>query len=322
MHLLVAPGRAHEWAWEGAALAAVGVVQIGLGLALLFGTRHLITVGLFVTLAPAVALLVTRTAGYPFGPFDGKSPSVSGFEFVLIAISVVTGSLLGGTLMAGTELLGAPGIRFDTVSLLVVVAAAVPGLAVSSWVDDASHFAGSQHIHPSTAMPMTTSLSPDDRDALGRQLVEVRSVALAWPTLSDALADGWTSLGPTARGVGQMVVRTNDEASDLRIDSPFALLYLSSESDAPIVGVQYTAWEAGDPPKVFVGQESMWHLHPTACETETEIVVPMDEPITGSRCELIDGSPADRSSFMLRVWVVPGWENPSGTFAHDNPLIP
>jgi hypothetical protein len=322
LHLLVAPGRSHDWRWEGAALAAIGVVQISIGLLLLIGGRRSLLCALAVALVPALLLVFTRTAGYPFGPFDGYSRSLNSFEFVVLAASVIVASLIGGTLLAGTELLGAPGLRFDTLSALVVFAAAIPGIAVSGWVDDASYVAGELHVHTTSPMPMATSLSPADRAEIGQQLVEVRRVALSWPTLADALADGWAPIGPVASGVGQMVLRGTSDSSAPSIDSPFALLYLTADSDAPIVGVQYTVWEVSDPPAdMFVGQASMWHLHPSACEVDDAIVLPLDEPITGGRCELVDGSPVDRSSFMLRVWIVPGWENPAGTFAHTHPAL-
>jgi len=324
IHLLVAPGRAHDWQWEGAGLATIGVLQIGSGLGALVGGRRALLTGSVATVVPLALLVFTRTYGYPFGPFDGVSPTLTSLEYVVIVASVLSSALIGGLLLAGTEVLGPPGVRFDTVAPLAVLAAAVPGIAVSGWIDDASYFAGEQHVHSSTPMSMSipTSLSPDDRTELGRQLVEVRSVALSRPTLADALEDGWTPVGPVASGTGQMVVRSADETSDPGIDAPFALMYLSAESDAPIVGVQYTAWEMSDPPTdTFVGQASMWHLHPTACGIDNDLVVPMDEPITGGRCELVDGSLVDRSSFMLRVWVVPGWDNPAGTFAHTHPAL-
>jgi hypothetical protein len=322
IHLLVAPGRAHDWRWEGAGLAAIGVLQIGSGLWALVGGRRALLAGAASTVVPLALLVFTRTSGYPFGPFDGVSPTLTSLEYVVIVASVLSSALIGGLLLAGADVLGPPGVRFDTLSPLVVFAAAVPGIAVSGWIDDASYFAGEQHVHSTSPTPMATSLSSDDRTELGRQLVEVRSVASSWPTLADALEDGWTPIGPVASGTGQMVVRSADETSDPGIDSPFALMYLSAESDAPIVGVQYTTWEMSDPPTdMFVGQASMWHLHPTACEIDNDIVVPMDEPITGDRCELVDGSLVDRSSFMLRVWIVPGWENPAGTFAHAHPAL-
>ena len=324
LHLLVAPGRSHDWAWEGAGLAGIGVVQVALGCAALWGGRRTLAILIVALVLPIVGLVFTRTAGYPFGPYDGFAPSMTGFEFVVITISVITISLIGGTLLAGPDLLGPPGPRFDTLSALAVVAAAIPGIAVSTWLDDASHLAGSQHVH--SASPTSSTLSTAERAELGAQLVDARDAALALPTLGRALDAGWVKVGPVARGIGRMVVAPRSESTaPIGIDSPFALLYASDDTDAPVVGMQYTLWSTNEAPTdFFTGQKNMWHLHPTACAFSVdgrEVVVPVDEPLTGRNCQLVNGRVTDDSSFMLRVWVVAGWENPAGTFAHEHPEL-
>lgn len=321
MHLLVAPGRAHDWSWEGAALAAVGVVQIVLGLGMVVAGRRWLTAGIAAALVPSAVLVIVRTTGYPFGPFDGYSPNMTSYEYVLIAGSVVLASLIGGALLAGPESMGATGLRFDNLAPMIVIAAAIPGIAVSGWVDDASHVVGSRHVH--TSAPMPISLTATERASLGAQLETARAITTEFPDLRTALNLGWVTVGSPARGVGQMVVMPDSPESDPT--APFALLFAGAEDDSPIVGLQYTIWDANEPPlDLFTGQQNMWHLHPTSCVvdgTEGQVEVPLDDPITGADCGLVGGRLSDHPSFMLRVWAVPGWENPAGTFAHDHPDV-
>jgi len=332
MHLLVAVGRAHDWAWEGAALAATGVVQVVSALRWVVSDRRSALVSVLVVgLGPAIVLVLARLSGYPFGPFDGYSPSVSSYELVLLTVSVITSALAAGALVTGRHRVGAPGWRLDTLSLVAVVVAAVPGLATTKWVDDASSVSGAGHSHSHTDASgvglMAQELTLEDRRVLAEQVVLAREVTVAVPTLQDALDAGWTKVGEPITGGGQMVMDTRVDHRDLPFDpsTPMGLLYASDDPSAPVVGLQYGQWTSeAMPADVFVGQSSMWHLHTATCVIdgdEGEFALTIDDPLTGVGCEKVDGTREDRIGFMLRVWVVPGWENPYGTFAHDHPGI-
>ena len=112
---------------------------------------------------------------------------------------------------------------------------------------------------------------------------------------------------------------------DFDIESPHGLIYASDELDAPIVGVQYSQWvSVSDAVSGFTGQQNLWHLHTGTCVVDGpsgEYAIPLDEPTTGSGCQDVDGTRNDTVSYMIRAWVVPGWENPYGTFAHDHPSL-
>ena len=329
LHLLVAVGRAHDWAREGALLAGAGLVHLGTAITVVFtrSRRHLILIVAWLV-AAAGALVYTRTAGYPFGPFSGYAPSLSSYEFTVLGLSLVAASLVVGVLLVDDALLGRSGWRFETLAPLCVVVAAVPGLAATSWVDDASSLAGSGHVHYSSTLAIgDDELTWDERIALGDEVTRVREIALTYPTLQSALDAGWTLSGSSARGAGQMVV---DASRDFRtvsfdVESPHGLVYASSEPDAPVVGVQYSQWVSSDVgPSGFVGQESLWHLHGGTCIVDGpqgEYAIPLDEPTTGSGCQNVGGTRDDTVSYMIRAWVVPGWENPYGTFAHDHPAL-
>lgn len=329
LHLLVAVGRAHDWAIEGAFLAGAGLVHLFgvITVVLTRNRRHLIVLVAWLTVA-AGALVFTRTAGYPFGPFADYAPSLSSYEFVVLGLSLVSTALLVGVLLVDVELLGGGGWRFDTLAPLAVIVAAVPGLATTSWVDDASSLAGSGHVHYSSTLALNDAeLTWEQREQLGREVERVRAIALAYPTLSSALDAGWTLAGVTARGAGQMVVDASRDFREIAFDieSPHGLIYASADPNAPVVGVQYAQWRSvDDDVSGFVGQENLWHLHTGTCVidgTSGEYAIPLDEPTTGSGCHEVDGTRDDTVSYMIRAWVVPGWENPYGIFAHDHPAL-
>lgn len=329
LHLLVAVGRSHDWALEGAALAGAGLAHAvaTITLALTHRRRHLIAVATWIAVA-AGALVITRTSGYPFGPFDGYSPSLSSYDATLLGLSLVAVALLVGVVLIDIETLGRGGWSFDTLAPLAAVVVAIPGLATTSWVDDASSLAGSGHVHYSATLAINDAeLTWEQRSQLGREIARVREIALAHPTLAAALDAGWTLAGLTARGAGQLVVDASRDFRDVTfdIDSPHGLIYASNDPSAPVVGVQYAQWiSTSDQPSGFTGQENLWHFHGGTCVIDGEFgeyALPLDEPTTGVGCQEVDGTRSDSVSFMIRAWVVPGWENPYGTFAHDHPSL-
>lgn len=329
MHLLVAVGRSHDWAVEGALLAGAGIVHAlgAMAVALTRNRRHLIAVVGWLIVATG-ALVYTRAVGYPFGPYGGYAPSLSSFDATVLGLSLVTASLLIGVLLVDVAVLGEPGWRFDTLAPLAVVVAALPGLATTSWVDDASSLVGRGHVHGSTILtPDGDELAWLEREELGREVSRVREIALSHPTLSSALDAGWTLVGAYAPGAGQMVVDASRDFRDVEfdIDTPHGLIYASDDPAAPIVGVQYAQWVSpSSGPSGFTGQDASWHLHAGTCVVDDpsgDYVIPLDEPTTGSGCQDVNGTRDDTVSYMIRVWVVPGWENPYGTFAHDHPAL-
>ena len=330
LHLLVAVGRAHDWALEGAALAGAGLAHAvaAITIALTYRRRHLVVIAMWIAVA-AGALVVTRTAGYPFGPFDGYSPSLSSYDATVLALSLVGIALVIGVVLVDIETLGRGGWRFDVLAPLAVIAAAIPGLATTRFVDDASTVAGAGHVHGSATLAINDAqLTWTQRAELGDEVARAREIALAYPTLSSALDAGWVLAGVPARGAGQLVV---DARRDFRtiafdVDDPQGLIYASSDLDSPVVGVQYAQWQSSVADvSGFTGQQNLWHLHRGTCvvaDESGEYALPLDEPTTGSGCQNVDGRRDDTVSYMIRAWVVPGWENPYGTFVHDHPSLP
>jgi hypothetical protein len=331
LHLVVSAGRGADWRAEGLALALTGVAQVLLGVGVVVSARPaLLWATTALSTASAVAWLVTRAGGYPFGPATGIAPDPSGLEVLVVVAELGAAALAGAALLTHGRLLGPTGARFEVLAPLAVVVAAVPGLAVSGWADAAAHGPLSSHTHGGAAVagvPLST-LTPAERAVLGDELVAVRELALALPTLADARAAGWVPVGTAGPFAGLLVVppepATPGEPFDLR--RPLGLLYAGEAADAPVVGVEYAVWPAdGREPEGFTGGDDVWHLHTGSCRvggrSSPEVWVPLDEALTGVRCRAVGGDLEPRTAWMVRVWVVPGWENPAGTFAHDHPAL-
>ena len=334
--LIVAPGRSADWFAEGLMLATVGVLLIAIGLAVVVSSHR--TILYFVVILMTLMttwLLITRTAGYPFGPWSSVTPQMGPYEVLVLVLSIISLTLAIATLVVGTEHVGTPGIRFDTLAPFAIVLVALPGLVVSKWADNGAHILGSSHTHSHT-MSSTSNMSGmdhsmmsmmtiDERGQFGQQLVYAREAALKFPTLADARAGGWILVGGYVSGAGQMLMDPNGNSRDQVFDPavPQGLLYSSSIDTAPIVGVQYNAWTSdGSTPIGFIGQDMWWHLHTGTCEVNDSFAVVYDESVTGKACSKINGTLTKTVSWMVRAWVVPGWENSQGTLAHDNPLLP
>ena len=334
--LIVAPGRAADWLAEGLMLATVGVLLIAVGLAFVVSSHRTILYSVVILMTFVAAwLIITRTAGYPFGPWSSVTPQMGPFEVLVLGLSIISLTLAIATLVVGTEHLGTPGIRFDTLAPFAIVLVALPGIAVSKWADNGAHILGSSHTHSHTMsstsnMPgmdhsMMSMMTVDERVQFGQQLDIAREAALKFPTLADARAAGWIMVGGYVTGAGQMLMDPNGNSRDQLFDPavPQGLLYASSIDTAPIVGLQYNAWTSdGSTPVGFIGQDMLWHMHTGTCEITESFAIPYDESVTGKACSNVNGTLTNTVSWMLRAWVVPGWENPQGTLTHDNSLLP
>lgn len=332
LHLMVADTRGAEWSLEGVALAALGLIGFVLGLVLV-RSRSIWPIAGTATLCTSVivGIVVTRTSGYPFGPFRGIAAPFGAFEVFVLVSTALCLSICGAILALGADTIGEPGWRFDTLAPVAVLAAALPGLAVSSWIDDAAYLTGSAHVHGGTSIDSSNQhgfayraeLSADERSRLGDQLVAARTAALSTPTVADARAAGWTAVGSFVIGAGQMMIDPDLRQSMTAFDParPVALLFASDSDDAPIVAVQYEGWTSTTtPPAGFMGQDMFWHLHAGTCLVD-DIRFAYDPPHVGSDCENVTGTRTSTISWMIRAWIVPGWENPNGTFAHDHPAL-
>ena len=344
--LIVAPGRSDDWFAEGLMLAIVGVVLIADGLALVLSThRSILFVAAGLLTVVAAWLVITRTTGYPFGPWSSVTPQMGTYEVLVLVLSIISLTLAIATLAVGTEHLGTPGIRFDTIAPFAIVLVALPGLAVSEWADNASRIldssqvgssqVGSSQTHSHTgssnsdmtnmSYSMLAVMTDEELAQYGEQLDIAREAALKFPTLADARAAGWILVGRYVPGAGQMLMDPTSNSQEQVFDPavPQGLLYESSNDSAPIVGVQYNAWTSdGSTPVGFIGHGLMWHMHTGTCEISDSFSVVYDEAVTGTACSQVKGTLTNSVSWMVRAWVVPGWENSQGPLSHENSLLP
>ncbi len=79
------------------------------------------------------------------------------------------------------------------------------------------------------------------------------------------------------------------------------------------------------PPEGFAGPNDHWHRHANTCVIyragQIEVPFAADSDVTREQCDAVHGSFMRRTQWMVHAWVVPGWESPTGVFAHDNPDI-
>ncbi|MGA0878220.1 MAG: hypothetical protein ACO3SP_03800 [Ilumatobacteraceae bacterium] len=339
LHLIVADSRGADWLVEGIVLMVIGLASVTIAVTLLLTAARWPVQALgALGLVSVVGIIWTRLVGYPFGPFADYSPRLTPFDVVVMITALVISALAVATLTVGLEHIGAHGARFDTIAPIVIAMAAVFGVSLTSWTEEAAYIAGASHSHgvATTASPSNgssilpgvvsaDSLYAGDRVRLGQQMDLARTTAAKFPTLSDARTAGWIPIGDFVPGAGQMLVdpavavqtRTFDPAA------PSALLFASSADDAPVIGVQYDLW-GEEAPEGFIGQRRLWHLHGGTCEISSasgSFAVVYDPAVTGTACRNIDGQLTNTIAWMIRAWVIPGWENPGGPFAHDHSLL-
>ncbi len=328
----VALSRGADWRVEGTALMILGLLSAASAVVLMISaaTWPVIVLGVVSSIS-VVGLLVTRLAGYPLGPFVDYTPPLTAFDIITMVVTLITATLAFTSLSIGVEHLGPTGLRFDTVAPLIVVLAALPGLSVTTWAEEAAYITGQSHSHGITGdtsisiLASSELLTIEQRGRLGEQLILARASGMQYPTLGDAVNAGWVPLGDVVPGSGQLVIDPVTAQRERSFDpaQPSALLYAANDDQAPIVGVQYDLWGANTP-EGFVGQGPLWHLHSGTCEIDDErgsFVLAYDELLAGTACQDIDARLTDQISWMIRAWVIPGWDNPSGPFAHDHPLL-
>ena len=170
-----------------------------------------------------------------------------------------------------------------------------------------SAHAGHDHV---VAAPTATVLASDS-GTLEEQLAAARGVVDRWPTLADARADGWTLADDYIPGVGSHWMHYDRIDSVFDPAEPEMLLFAGDEPDAPVVGLTY--YVVHSPPAGFAGDQDVWHQHKNVC------MGPDGPRFAG------DGASGCKArwdwSWMLHAWVAPGWENPDGVFANENPLV-
>jgi hypothetical protein len=186
---------------------------------------------------------------------------------------------------------------------------------------------GVQHTH-GFDLPMSQS----DRAELAREMNLARDTALRYPTLADAQAAGMFRAGPFSPGLGtHMIAAGNyaygagaDPMTDDQISHPIAWIYDGTQPDSPIAGLFYSS--TVETPAGFTGPNDVWHVHTNICTVPRPgggIDTPLgaDHDTTVDQCNAVGGRLIPTTGSLLHVWVVPGYEDSQGVYAHLNPAI-
>ncbi len=186
---------------------------------------------------------------------------------------------------------------------------------------------GVQHSHG-----FDLPLSPAERTELSHQMDLARQTALEYPTLADAQAAGAFRAGPFVPGLGTHMVMVSNFTSgpgagpitDQQIRHPLAWIYDGTRPDSPVVGLFYNA--TVEDPAGFAGPNDVWHKHTGICITRSTsggIDAPLgaDGNATKAQCDALGGKLLASTGPLLHVWIVPGYEDSQGVYAHLNPAI-
>jgi len=186
---------------------------------------------------------------------------------------------------------------------------------------------GVQHGH-GFELPMTLA----ERKELGRQLDLARATALRFPTLGDAVKAGMFRAGPFSPGLGTHMIAPSSFAysagaapmTDEQIAHPLAWIYDGTAPDAPVVGLFYQG--AVEDPAGFAGPNDVWHKHTNICTVSrpgggVDAPLGADRDATKEQCDAVGGTLIKSTGPLLHTWVVPGYEDSQGVFAHLNPAV-
>lgn len=181
---------------------------------------------------------------------------------------------------------------------------------------------GIQHNH---GFPLP--LTPADQALLSHQMVIAQQTAMRYPTLADAYSAGLHRAGPFSPGLGLHMLAPGNFAyasttavmTDTQIEHPLAWIYGGTHPDSPVVGLFYMSFTSN--PGGFAGPNDVWHIHKNICLRGSDAPLGADGNVTQAQCAAVGGTLLKVSPYLLHAWVVPGYEDPQGVFAHLNPAI-
>lgn len=177
------------------------------------------------------------------------------------------------------------------------------------------------HGHGDGTVVPNQPLDAATRSVLAQQLVEARAVAMAHPTVADAVRDGYVMVTPYVPLIGAHYMKFPLVDASFDVRAPEMLLYDGTEPGSRIVGLSYYVLSPTEP-EGFAGPNDHWHRHIGLCLeiVDGHPVVIGAERVTPEACRAMGGFKADGSNgWMVHVWVVPGWESPAGVFSAEHP---
>lgn len=156
-------------------------------------------------------------------------------------------------------------------------------------------------------------LTDAERAQLDSELARARRAARRYPTVGDALADGFV-VSRSGAGRGNVHLVRWDRMDDrFDIEGPELLLALTEDPGAPVVALVYYSVTGAPPPPGFAGENDHWHRHQGICRVGDHPVGESPD-MDRSDCDRLGGAFGTVDGWMLHAWVVDGWENPKGVF--------
>lgn len=353
IHLAMVPAHMGEWALQGWAFLLTAWVQLGIAfLAVARPSRRLWLGVVLANSAFLSAWIVGRTTGFPFGPRAGVAEDMNIVDVtcVLFELALIVGAFAMVTLPPARR--SARGWLFAPVLPIAVLGLTTGVLATPSATDHV-HGAAEAHAHEALTPAIAKiqdrgfgtfmnghahaivnmELDPATQEALDAQLAVTRALADEYPTLQDAVADGYRRAGPYVPGLGVHMIKFAGDGylnpdgvmDDVDLRHPLSLLYLGTESTAELGGFMYYAASAEEP-EGFHGRNDGWHYHENLCAVPAKdgfLDFPFgpDFGATKAQCDGVGGNLMD-SQWMIHVWTVPGWDDMAdygGVFAEMNP---
>lgn len=178
---------------------------------------------------------------------------------------------------------------------------------------------GDDHGHGDGEVVADVPLDDATRDTLAAELVKAREVAMAHPTVAQALLDGYQQVTPYVPLIGAHFMRFAVVDGRFDIERPEMLLYNGTAPDSRIVGLSYYVRSKVEPAG-FAGPNDHWHRHLGLCVSTSTFQVIGNEETTPEECSRRGGVKADGTDgWMVHAWVVPAWESPIGVFSAEHP---
>lgn len=239
IHLVMVPSHSGEWLAEGLTFAAVGWLQIGLGV--MFVVRPSRAVLRFACLANSTfiaAWIVSRISGVPFGPRAGIAEAASFVDITGVALEALLVIVAARLLMRPDHgaRLGSAGRAALSIVPIGILAIATAAMVSPSALNHAHHGVGTEsaadaagaHGHSRDAVgaepiddkglskvmngqgeggghahtAADVRLDPATQRQLDAQLAQTRLLVDAFPTVRSAEAAGYLRSGPFSPGLG------------------------------------------------------------------------------------------------------------------------
>lgn len=165
-------------------------------------------------------------------------------------------------------------------------------------------------------------LTPAEQSILQAQMAVAKQVAVAYPTVKDAEAAGYSKSTVYVPCIGAHYTNVG-LAAKFDPAHPSELLYTGTDPDSKLVGLSYLVWHGGGPPPGFAGANDRWHQHNAnggLCLKGGLVVG--GESSTRQECAAMGGRKTLLTDiWMVHAWVVPGITCKWGTFSGECPEL-